>query len=243
MKPQTNNNDSSGCFLSFSIFLSLNFFIFLSFSACKDLFRLSLLSTVSFFSAGCCCFAALCIFCILFHLFFIVFVRLLSQFVLIILSFLNLFKLFHKCEHLTPVFIIFPSTRDHFVSICVYVASFLIIRIRCLFVLRSALSCLGFLKTNRSRKRMRVKSCRGSPEYWMNSPCGKKIISNINSKNHDDYRAPERVERGGAFTCRMVFANSDTDGWKCRASCREHQTLGYTQKLVNTSSGCKLCVY
>lgn len=84
---------------------------------------------------------------------------------------------------------------------------------------------------------MRVKSCRGSPEYWMKSPCGNKIISNINSNNHDDYRAPEHVERGGAFTCRMVFANSDTDGWKCRASCREHQTLGYTQQLVNTSSG------
>lgn len=90
---------------------------------------------------------------------------------------------------------------------------------------------------------MRVKSCRGSPEYWMKSPCGNKIISNINSNNHDDYRAPEHVERGGAFTCRMVFANSDTDGWKCRASCREHQTLGYTQQLVNTSSSYELCVY
>lgn len=89
MKPQTNNNNSSGCFLSFSIFLSLNFFIFLSFLACKDLFRLSLPSTVSCFSAGCCCFAALCVFCILFHPLFIVFVPLLSPFVLIILSFLN----------------------------------------------------------------------------------------------------------------------------------------------------------
>lgn len=44
------------------------------------------------------------------------------------------------------------------------------------FFLRFPFSCLGFLKTNRSKNLMRVKSCRGSPEYWMDSPCGQKTL-------------------------------------------------------------------
>lgn len=53
-------------------------------------------------------------------------------------------------------------------SICVFMSA--VIGHVKIFYLRLPFTCLGFLNTNRSKNLMSVKSCRGSPVYWMCSP-------------------------------------------------------------------------